>query len=308
MMKKWFFSDNGKVTSPLSNTEALAYVADKPNAYGWHPSFNQWKPISCIPEFADAVPLVEQTSLATKELTDKFLAKKLRLEKKLLSIEDSIGHTKASFSKFEKQISNYNALTQNLSDEVKGAIANIEKKYDALNKKISQVKNAINIAEVEMNDAIKSFELRVDSNDVSMPSCLHSSKNSSADNITSAATVNADDELSQNEAAQISKAKLAQAKLATPHQRLDTDIASTNTAALQESKTKPKGKKSTDVENNVSTKDAHSPVETESKDSFNGMKSMMKSVFKADKKAEPEIKEQQPMSMADRLRMAQNNG
>lgn len=317
MMKKWFFSDNGKVTSPLSHTEALTYLTDKPNAYGWHPSFSQWKPISCIPEFADIVSLPEQSSLVTKELTDKFLAKKLRLEAKLSSIEDSINHTEATFNKFEKQISSYKTLTQNLSDEVKGAISNIEKKYDSLNKKIAQVKNAVSIAEVEMNDAVKGFDNRANSNDVSMPSChnidrviattalqtpnIEPSKISDASlkaaNVE-AKNTNATDEGEKAEA-QISKAKLAQTKLATPHKlwSLNTKEDSKNEFVTDKTEKIKRDSNIVDTEN----------VNKEAKESFNGMKSMMKSVFKAEKKTESDSKDQ-PMSMAERLKMAQNNG
>jgi uncharacterized protein YoxC len=298
MMKKWFFSNDGVVTSPLNHTEARTYLEDKPNAYGWHPSFSQWKPVSCIPEFTDLVSSPEKSSLVSKELTEKFLAKKLRLETKLSSIEDSINHTASTFSKFEKQISSYKALTQNLSDEVKTAIVDIERKYDGINKKLSQVKNAVNIAEVEMNDAIKGFNNKANSNDVRMPSC----DNVARQPFTADTSVDA-----EREAAQISKAKLAQAKLATPHKRLDTDKKSVEEIV----NVTPKVVKQT-VAPKSNTKKVIAPDidfdDKAPKESFNGMKSMMKSVFKGDKKLETETKDEKPMSMAERLRMAQNNG
>jgi uncharacterized protein YoxC len=298
MMKKWFFSDNGKVTAPLNHTEAREYLADNPTVYGWHPSFSQWKPVSCIPEFADVVPLPEQSLLVPKELTDKFLAKKLRLQTKLSSIDDSIKHTEATFSKFEKQINAYKELTQNLNDDVKGAISNIEKKYAGLNKKVEQVKNAVNIAEVEMNDAVQSFDRRVNSNDISMPSCHNTVKQLSS-NVISDIT---DAEKSQKakDAEQISKAKLAQAKLATPHKRVDADKKPTVEKVKEETKVAPK------VAKEIIPPDAEYANKM-AKESFNGMKNMMKSVFKGDKKVEAET-EDAPMSMAEKLKMAQNNG
>lgn len=293
-MKKWFFSDNGKVTAPLSQTEARAYLADNPNVYGWHPSFSQWKPVTCIPEFADIVPLPEQSLLVPKELTDKFLAKKQRLQTKLTSIDDSIKHTQSSLTKFEKQIEDYKSLTQNLNDEVKGAINNIEKKYSGLNKKIAQVKNAINIAEVEINDAIKSFDHRVNSNDVFMPSCHNTIRPGVVSNDT-------DDAKKESEEAKSSRAKLAQAKLATPHKRVEPEKvekpveATAAKVALTDKKvTKDTVTSNVDHENKAA------------KEGFNGMKNIMKSVFKGDKKVEAS-EEQPPMSMAERLKMAQNN-
>ncbi|KGJ90056.1 DUF4339 domain-containing protein [Colwellia psychrerythraea] len=294
-MKKWFFSNNGEVTAPLDLNEAKDYLASNPNVYGWHPSFTQWKPVNCISEFTDVLPATVQAPLIPKEISDKFLAKKQRLASKLTSIGDSINHSQSSLGKFEKQIENYKTLTQNLNDNVKDAIDNIEKKHKSLNRKLSQVKDAVHIAENEMTEVVNDFNRRMSSNDIFMPSCNQSKISASEDSSL------------------VSKAKLAQEKLATPYNRAE---------AAKVSVKEPEQKIQKDVPKKAETHHAEAiNPEAEyankmAKDSFNGMKNMMKSVFKGDHKVEKakmpekvEIKrgKDEPLSMAERLKIAQNN-
>ncbi|PKI16103.1 DUF4339 domain-containing protein [Colwellia sp. 12G3] len=307
-MKKWFFSNNGKVTAPLDLDAAKDYLASNPNVYGWHPSFTQWKPVNCISEFADVLPPTVQSPSIPKEISDKFLAKKQRLESKLTSIDDSINHSQSSLAKFDKQIEEYKDLTQNLNDDVKGAIDNIEKKYNNLRRKLSQVKDAVSIAETEMTEVVDDFDRRMSSNDIFMPSCNQSiamSQDSGGNALSSA---------------QVSRAKLAQEKLATPHSRADAVEAKVEVAPVEIKELDNKTAKNVDKTaskslSNDTVEESHS-----TKDSFNGMKSMMKSVFKGDSKVEKvEVKKEdvkkveikkgkdEPLSMAERLKMAQNN-
>lgn len=301
-MEKWYFSDNGQVSGPLTLEEAREELAKNPNVYGWTSSLNQWKPVNCISEFADIVPAAEQSLLVPKELTEKFLAKKKRLQGKLTSIEDSIKHTESTFGSFEKQIENYKKLTVNLNDDVKAAINNIEKKHSSLTKKLSQVKNAIDIAEDEIDDAIKSFDQRVNSNDVFMPSFNGVQPSRSNDENSNISSIdNAP-----------SKAKIAESKLAKPHKRVDLkEVEATEKPSVQSQKAEEQ-QLPPDVQ--LANKMAS--------ESFEGMKNMMKSVFKGDNKVkadskavapQPEKKQtkakdnDKPLSMAERLKLAQNN-
>ncbi len=299
-MKKWFFSNNGEVTGPLDLEAAKDFLADNPDVYGWHASFNQWKPVSCISEFVGIIPATVQAPLIPKEISDKFLAKKQRLETKLTSIDDSINHSQSSLTKFEKQIDAYRDLTKNLNDDVKGAIDNIEKKYKSLSRKLSQVKDAVHIAEKEMSEVVDVFETKMSSNDIFMPSC-----NQADHEAPSSPSTDKD---------QTSKAKLAQEKLATPHKRVEPVEAKVKQA--------PQAKPAPEKEKKSSSQSLHyDAVEAShtAKDSFNGMKSMMKSVFKGDSKVEKaekvekkekvEVKKDkdEPLSMAERLKLAQNN-
>jgi chromosome segregation ATPase len=312
-MKKWFFSNNGKVTAPLDLDAAKEYLSSNPDVYGWHPSFNQWKPVNCISEFVDVLPPTVQPPLIPKEISDKFFAKKQRLESKLTSIDDSINHSQSSFKKFEKQIEDYKILTENLNDDVKGAINNIEKKYKSLSRKLSQVKEAVQIAEKEMTEVVGDFDYRMSSNDIFMPSCNQSN------------TAAQDTNNVLSESAKVSKAKRAQEKLATPHRRVepvDEKIAENTAKVVSEKKVKTSSQSPLyDAYDSNHTAKAKVEPEAESvaKESFNGMKSMMKSVFKGDGKLTKtdkietvetvEVKKgkDEPLSMAERLKMAQNN-
>lgn len=292
MMKKWFFSNNGDVTAPLDLDAAKEYLAENPDVYGWHPSFSQWKPVNCISEFIDVVPATIQSPAIPKEISDKFLAKKQRLETKLTSIDDSIRHSQSSLGKLEVLIDNYQDMTQNLNDDVKGAIDKVERKYKSLSRKLSQVKDAVHIAENEMAEVVEDFDQRMSSNDIFMPSCNPAQSDSSVSSIS-----------------QTSKAKLAQEKLATPHKRVEPIkkvVEELPVAKKQPVKTSP----------STSSKKVQpeSSAVQDSKESFNGMKNMMKSVFKGDNKVvksstteEPKKAEEKPLSMAERLKMAQHN-
>jgi len=297
-MKKWFFSNNGEVTGPLDLEAAKEFLAETPDVYGWHPSFNQWKPVNCISEFVGVIPATVQAPLIPKEISDKFLAKKHRLETKLTSIDDSINHSQSSFTKFEQQIDAYKDLTKNLNDDVKGAIDNIEKKYKSLSRKLSQVKDAVHIAEKEMSEVVDDFNHKMSSNDIFMPSCNQAEQGINSE-------TSADNE-------QTSKAKLAQEKLATPHKRVEPVEA--------KAKETPQVKKAPVKESKPASQSLHYDTVEAShapKDSFNGMKSMMKSVFKGDSKVEKKVEQKEkveikkgkdePLSMAERLKMAQNN-
>jgi len=302
-MEKWFFSDNGKVSGPLTLEEAREELAKNPNVYGWNPSLNQWKPVSCIGEFADIVPPSEQALLVPKELTDKFLAKKKRLQGKLTSIEDSIKHTESTFNSFEKQIENYKKLTANLNDDVKSAIGNIEKKHSSLTKKLSQVKNAVDIAEDEIDDAIKNFDQRVNSNDVYMPTF----------NGTPPPPRQIDEDLkvSNIDKNAPSKAQIAESKLAKPHKRVELKEVE---APVEKTESKAKQAEEQQLPPDVQL------ANKMASESFEGMKNMMKSVFKGDKKVKADSKavapepskkpakdNDKPLSMAERLKLAQNN-
>ena len=307
-MKKWFFSNNGEVTGPLDLEDAKEFLSNTPNVYGWHPSFSQWKPASCISEFVGIIPATVQPPTIPKEISDKFLAKKQRLETKLTAIGDSINHSQSSLNKFEKQIEAYKSLTINLNDEVKGAIDKIDKKSTSLTRKLSQVKDAVQIAEREMAEVVDEFDKKLNSNEITMPSCNHVGQEGSNSTLT--------------ETQQTSKAKLAQEKLATPHKRVEPIKAdpqekivpekekksASKTPLYGEHEAKHKSKERVDPEAEYANKMA--------KESFNGMKNMMKSVFKGDSKVDKieNIQKQEvnqakdePLSMAERLKLAQNN-
>ncbi|WP_057831683.1 GYF domain-containing protein [Colwellia sp. TT2012] len=312
-MKKWYFSNNGEITAPLDLDAAKDYLASNPNVYGWHPSFNQWKPVNCISEFVDVLPPTVQAPLIPKEISDQFLAKKQRLEVKLTSIDDSINHSQSSLAKFEQQIASYKDLTKNLNDDVKGAIDNIEKKYKNLSRKLSQVKDAVDIAETEISAVVDDFTHRMSSNDIFMPSCTPS---------TAILQEQENNVLSDN--AQGSKAKLAQEILATPHRRVEPNEAKLEEAQVaikepvknQAKKVTKKVTKKVEKPASQSLLDDTNEASHSPKDSFTGMKNMMKSVFKGDSKIEKEVKtknidankaKEEPRSMAERLKMAQSN-
>ncbi len=127
------------------------------------------------------------------------------------------------------------------------------------------------------------------------------------------------------DSAQVSRAKLAQEKLATPHSRADSVEAKVEAAPVEN---KEPAKNQNNNTAKKTEKASSGEASQSNKDGFNGMKNMMKSVFKGDSKVEKEdVKEEvkvevkkvdvkkveikkgkdEPLSMAERLKMAQNN-
>lgn len=168
-MNKWFFSNNSEVVGPLSLMEAKEYLSINHNAYGWHPSYVQWKPACCINEFASFIPKSDRSFKIPKELTDKFLNKKQRVSSKLETIKEYIEETNKSLFQFERGILNYKKLTQNLSDDVKSSVVGIEKQYARFNQKLVSITDAMAIAEEEINNIVTNFNERASSNTVHSP-------------------------------------------------------------------------------------------------------------------------------------------
>ena len=207
-MRKWFFSSDGKVTSPLSFNEAKEFLISNPDVYGWNASFKQWKPVSCISEFVGIIPAKIPLPLMSKEFSDKFQIKKQLLESKLLSLESNIKQSLNSLLKFEQQIKDYNVLTCNLNDNVKGAINNIEQKYKALSLKVNHLSEVIKITKVEITEIVEDFNSKMKSNNILMPSCLQTST------VHYLQPPNVGD-------LSINKTQLAEEKLVTPPKHLD---------------------------------------------------------------------------------------
>lgn len=182
-MNKWFFSNNSEVVGPLSLMEAKEYLTVNHNAYGWHPSYIQWKPACCISEFASFLPKTERSFKIPKELTEKFLNKKQRVLTKLETIKEYIEETNKSLFQFERGILNYKKLTENLSDDVKSSVVGIEKQYTRFNQKLVSITDAMAIAEVEIENIVTNFNERTSSNTVHSPYPTYSSTNENSESI-----------------------------------------------------------------------------------------------------------------------------
>jgi len=161
-MKKWYFSKNGKISGPFELDEAKGFLTKDPDFYGWHPSFSQWRPVSCIIEFVDVVPTPVPPAQIPPELIQEFVDKKQSLHEKIDSIDEKIDVTTTSIYEFEQEIKIYKRITQNLSDEVKDNIKSIEQHYSGLQKTLSDLKKATDIANNEIDEIVTDFDSRVE--------------------------------------------------------------------------------------------------------------------------------------------------
>jgi len=161
IMKKWYFSKNGKISGPLDLEEACDFLTKDPDFYGWHPSFSQWRPVSSIIEFDDVVPEPVPPAQIPPELIEEFIAKKQELHDKIDVIDENIDERTTSMYELEQEIKIYKRITQNLSEEVKANITSIEKNHKQLQKTLADLKSVTDIANNEIDDIVTDFDTRV---------------------------------------------------------------------------------------------------------------------------------------------------
>lgn len=160
-MKKWFFSHDGDVTGPLTEVEAIAFLQDQPNCYGWHPAFSQWLPVSHISEFSGLVSQPESPAQIPKELINEFTSKRHELTGNLVEIDESIKYSKTYLYELEQEINIYKRLTSKLSDEVKNNISSIESRYEDYQAHFEELVNAVSIAKSEIAEVTAEFDKRL---------------------------------------------------------------------------------------------------------------------------------------------------
>lgn len=169
-MKKWFFSNKGDISPAMSFDEAKTYLQKNPNVYAWNPSFVQWVPVNCIGDFANILPEIDTSSdIIPEEVVNEFKSKQDKLKKNLAKLTEGFNSATKSLAQFRGRIDTYIKLTTNLSDELKNNIPGMEKQYALLEKKVAQVKDAVQISEKEMQQAITSFSQSASEGEVRMP-------------------------------------------------------------------------------------------------------------------------------------------
>lgn len=161
-MKKWFFSHDGDVTGPLTEVEAIAFLQNEPNCYGWHPAFSQWLPVSHISEFSSVVSQPESPAQIPKELINEFTTKRHQLTEKLVEMDESIKYSKTYLYELEQEINIYKRLTSKLSDEVRSNISSIESRYEGYQVLFEELVHAVHIAKSEMAEVTTEFDKRIE--------------------------------------------------------------------------------------------------------------------------------------------------
>ncbi|GGN73505.1 MULTISPECIES: DUF4339 domain-containing protein [Pseudomonadati] len=160
-MKKWFFSHDGDVSGPLTQSEAIAFLQNEPDCYGWHPSFTQWLPVSHIGEFAGVVPPPTSPAEIPTELINEFNTKRNELHEKINEMDESVKYSKTYLYELEQEINIYKRLTSKLSDDVKNNINTIENKYEGYQKILEELVDAVSIAKSEITEVTSEFDKRV---------------------------------------------------------------------------------------------------------------------------------------------------
>ncbi|MGB1198453.1 MAG: GYF domain-containing protein [Thalassotalea sp.] len=139
-MKKWFFSNDGKITGPFGLQAANEQVAKFPNAFAWHPSYAQWTPVSCIDDFDISITVPTPPAEVPKELYENFVGKERELISTLAGIDKTLTATTDSLAALDQDIDGSIEVAHHLYTEVKTTIDNIEQQFAALKKNIAVVK------------------------------------------------------------------------------------------------------------------------------------------------------------------------
>ncbi|TWX71762.1 DUF4339 domain-containing protein [Colwellia demingiae] len=138
-MKKWFFSDNGKVTGPLELKESNELVSKNPDLYAWHPSYTHWVPVSCIDEFEVSITPPPPPIEIPKHLIDGLIGEEKELITTLDRIDKTIKITSDSLYEIDAELDNYGKIAHNLTEEVRAVVKTIEEQYAALQKNLANV-------------------------------------------------------------------------------------------------------------------------------------------------------------------------
>lgn len=138
-MKKWFFSDKGKITGPLGLKESNEFIAKKTDLYAWHPSYTHWVPVSCINEFETTISPPPPPIDIPIELMNDFIGEEKELVATLDRIDKTLKITSDSLYEIDAELDNYGQVTHDLTEEVRAVVKTIEEQYASLQKNLANV-------------------------------------------------------------------------------------------------------------------------------------------------------------------------
>jgi hypothetical protein len=136
-MKKWFFSDNGKISGPFGLDESNKMVANNASLYAWHPSYSHWVPASYVTEFDIAIKPPSPPQEIPQELIEEFIGKEREAIEILSRVEKTVSMSTDTLSDLEADIENYNNITGKLNSEVEATVKNIEQQFKDLQASLS---------------------------------------------------------------------------------------------------------------------------------------------------------------------------
>jgi len=141
-MKKWLFSDNGKITGPLGFAESQELIKNNPSLYAWSPSYTHWIPVNHIEEFELAIKIPTPPLGIPQELIKAFINEEQKLVDQLDILNNDLSSTHTELNALNTETQHYQQLTANLNKEVSAVISNIEQQYAALEKNLANVSKA----------------------------------------------------------------------------------------------------------------------------------------------------------------------
>ena len=165
-MNTWIFSKNGQVTEPLAIAEAKKYVVENQDAYAWQASYTQWLPVHSISEFQALLPEPENSAQIPQVIIDEFFSKEQTLNQYFDEMNKKLTDSEDNASLFAQEIENYKKLTASLSPEMKGNINDVEQQYLALEAKLNNLKQVVNLSQTKLDTVVNEFNEKVSTKSV----------------------------------------------------------------------------------------------------------------------------------------------
>ena len=165
-MNTWIFSKNGQVTEPLAIAEAKKYVVENQDAYAWQASYTQWLPVHSISEFQALLPEPENSAQIPQVIIDEFFSKEQTLNQYFDEMNKKLTDSEDNASLFAQEIENYKKLTASLSPEMKGNINDVEQQYLALEAKLNNLKQVVNLSQSKLDTVVNEFNEKVSTKSV----------------------------------------------------------------------------------------------------------------------------------------------
>lgn len=141
-MKKWLFSDNGKITGPFGLTESQVLIKKNPSLYAWNPALTHWIPVNQIEEFDLTVDIPAPPIAVPLNMVEKFIHEERALIAQLGTLDENISLTHTKLNELNADTEHYQTITTKLNKEVKTVIDNIEKQYAALAQSLANASNS----------------------------------------------------------------------------------------------------------------------------------------------------------------------
>ena len=159
-MNKWYISDQGNISEPLTFGQAKELAQKNNTSYAWTSYFTHWLPVHLIPEFEINSDINVAANSQIIEIQEKVKIRKQRIDNRYRVIEQKIVENQSLISTLEDEISTYQQLSKNLSSNVQDIILPIKKSLDFIKEKQAMLAQSVSISANEIQQIMDKFSAK----------------------------------------------------------------------------------------------------------------------------------------------------